>query len=173
MYVPGHLALGYLGAALRARRMERPPHLGREVLPVFVGALTPDLIDKPLLYLGVMSGGRTLGHSVFFLLFSVVLWAAVRRWKGRGSAVPFALWSLGVATHSLADLLEDATRGLLEGGSLIRSWFGWPWLGRSDWVVRSPEALWSTSIAVSPVEILTVTLALGVAGWIGLQARSS
>ncbi len=172
MFIPGHLALGYLGAVLHARRLERPPRLRPEVLPAFVGALTPDLIDKPLLLLGVMSGGRTLGHSVFFLLFTVLLWAVIRRWKDRETAVPFALWSLGVATHSVADVLEDATRGFLEGGTLIRSWFAWPFLDRSDWAVPSPEALWPTSIAVTPVEILVVVLALGVAGGYGVRTRS-
>lgn len=76
--------------------------------PLAIGTLLPDLLDKPIYYgqvlltgkhgaeLGLFSGTRTFGHSLFFL---VILLLGARL---AGSRVFLAL-AAGVATHLILD----------------------------------------------------------------------
>jgi hypothetical protein len=101
MFVLGHLGIG---SWLAARRVS-PQQIGW----LLFGALLPDLVDKPLYYalvlatgrraaeLGLISGTRTLGHT---LLFAIALWAVLPRRIGW----PLAL---GIATHLLLDEMGD------------------------------------------------------------------
>lgn len=81
-----HVAVGYIAYSLLSRTpaARRP---GRaELLAVFLGALGPDLIDKPLAWgLGVLPGGYSLGHSVFFAVPLAVVAVVVTVLAGRGS----------------------------------------------------------------------------------------
>ena len=104
---------GHLGLGLTLAR----PWMGKErstdPRAVLVGCVLPDLIDKPLYYglsawtghsgdaLGVISGTRTLGHTLLFLIALLL----VSRW-GK-SRVAWALF-LGAFTHVLFDHLGDA-----------------------------------------------------------------
>lgn len=101
MWPWGHLAVGYL--VYRGWRGEA--HLG--VAPLFalaVGTQFPDLVDKPLAWgLGVLPAGRTLAHSLLFVVPLVVCCLAVSRYFGR-TEVGLA-FGVGIGTHILADVL--------------------------------------------------------------------
>ena len=71
MNVPGHLAAAYLLARLGAPRVDR---LRLERLGVLaLGALLPDLIDKPLMWIGATPYGRTVGHSLLLWCLALTL----------------------------------------------------------------------------------------------------
>lgn len=110
MYPPGHVATAWL-AADAARLGARGAGLA------IFGALLPDLIDKPLLLLGLVPGTRSLGHSI-------AVWAVVVllcRWA-RG------LWplALGGVSHLVADFLDDVFAGVFSSGTLMTGWWLWP-----------------------------------------------
>jgi hypothetical protein len=85
---PGHIA-----TALVASRLARA-----DAPAAVVGALAPDLIDKPLAWvLHVIPGGRYLGHS---LAAAVVVSSAVGSLRGRRAGVGFAV---GYLAHLVGD----------------------------------------------------------------------
>ena len=111
MFIFGHLGIG--------NKLVSP---WSEDLPkawIFVGALLPDLIDKPLYYglsflsgrsgaeLGLISGTRTFGHTAIFLLVLTGI-GIFRRSR------LLAALCLGVASHLLLDNLGDHFMGLVD-----------------------------------------------------------
>ena len=117
----GHLSLAYLcyvGAAAVSRH-RLPARWG--LVWVAVGSQFPDLVDKPLAYVGVVTYGRSLAHSLFTLLFiSGLVWVGTRRLAAAWSATRLpdqlrrtlpAAFSIGYASH----LLGDAHEALLAG----------------------------------------------------------
>ena len=120
MFALGHLGLGKMIAARPARRFTTV-----ERRAFFLGALLPDLIDKPLFYLpywltggqsaeGILSGTRLFSHTCLFLLAVAGAAALMRSLAWRAVAI-------GVATHLLLDCV-----GLSMGlGTLLWPLFGW------------------------------------------------
>ncbi|MDG5818535.1 metal-dependent hydrolase [Natronococcus sp. A-GB7] len=104
MWPLGHAAIGYLCYALATRtRFDRPP--GEfALLVLLVGTQFPDLIDKPLAwYLGVIPTGRTLAHSLLFLVpVSVGVYLLARRYGRPEYGFAFGL---GAISHTLVDAL--------------------------------------------------------------------
>ncbi|MBC7691887.1 MAG: metal-dependent hydrolase [Methylotenera sp.] len=104
MFIFGHLGIG--------SKMVSPVTRGLPRRFVLIGAILPDLIDKPLYYalslatvksgseLGLISGTRTVGHTGIFLL--LLTCAAI----ARRSRVLAAL-VLGVASHLILDGVSD------------------------------------------------------------------
>lgn len=98
------LILGHLGIGSRlARRFKR----GLPTSALLLGTVLPDLVDKPLFYLGGplglsawIPGTRTFGHTaiVLFLLSGL---AFLRKSK------PIAAVTLGILTHLYLDGLSD------------------------------------------------------------------
>ena len=125
MYLPGHLAMGYLAAAGTSLAQRRPLDVGGALLPALIGAVTPDFIDKPLDFIGITQSSRTLGHSIFFFLAALALWwwLSNRRWKHRRA---MGWWVVGICTHLAIDFVNDAFRGLEERGFFFTAWAGWP-----------------------------------------------
>jgi len=166
--IPGHISTAWLVAVVYARRRGRLPDLPTEVIPAVLGALTPDLIDKPLLYAGVFRHGRSIGHSLVFLLAGAALFLVVRR-TGSRWAVPLGMWVLGIASHFAADLADDLVSGFLSGGIVISSWFGWPLTTPSTWDWRSGTALWPGYPLMTPLEYAVI----GLAVWTAFRLRES
>ncbi|RLM56889.1 metal-dependent hydrolase, partial [Halorubrum sp. Atlit-26R] len=82
----GHLAFAYLWYALYAASSTHRLPARLALLPLAVGSQFPDLIDKPLAYIGVLTYGRSLAHSLFaFALCSLAVWWLVTRLRGRWS----------------------------------------------------------------------------------------
>ncbi len=91
----------------------------RWMVPVIaIGAMLPDLIDKPLGHLflqGSLDYGRIYAHSLLFL--GVLAITAAVLWKGRSSLLLAAV-ALGVGTHLVLDAMWDIPISLF-----------WPLLG--------------------------------------------
>lgn len=98
-----HLLVGVvtgllLSEILRSRRW---------LLPLAVGSVLPDLIDKPLghiLFAETIGNGRIIGHSLVFL--ATILMIAVLLWKYRGSLLFFGL-GIGVLIHQVLDSMWE------------------------------------------------------------------
>jgi len=121
VFALGHLGLGKRIAAWPYRRFST-----RERRAFFLGALLPDLIDKPLFYIpfwvtgrrgaaaGILSGTHLFAHTGLFLL-ALVIAALLTR------ARPVRAVAIGVATHFILDCV-----GLSMGlGTLLWPLFGW------------------------------------------------
>jgi hypothetical protein len=124
----GHLAVAYLLYTAYARRWgDGRPH-DIPALALAVGSQVPDLIDKPLGWsLGVLPGGRTLGHSVFFA--AVVLGTAyvvASRLHHAGTAIAFAI---GYVAHLVTDLPPSVLTGNLGEASFLF----WPVLEQPEY----------------------------------------
>ncbi|WP_265110612.1 metal-dependent hydrolase [Halosolutus halophilus] len=107
----GHLAVAYLCYSLATRLRALSPPTAVPVLLVLGGSLFPDLVDKPLAWsLGLLPSGRSLGHSLLFLVPLAIGLSLLARRYGRGEyGIAFAI---GAITHSLLDitpLLWDPT----------------------------------------------------------------
>lgn len=132
MHIPGHLSAALLAALTwRARPLPRPWR--RDVLlPALLGGVLPDLIDKPILWLGWSVHGRTVGHSVltWSLVCLLAAWAQERRAAGRW----WLTWvAAGMGTHYLADLAEALLLGALHARHLATSWWLWPLMSPDTW----------------------------------------
>ncbi|HVU51459.1 MAG TPA: zinc dependent phospholipase C family protein [Polyangia bacterium] len=162
MFALGHLGLGKKVAARPFRRFSRP-----ERRAFFLGALLPDLIDKPLFYipfwlsgrrgaaLGLLSGTHLFAHTGLFLL-GLVLAAVVTR-SPRVRAV-----AIGVATHYLLDVV-----GLSMGlGTLL-----WPFLGWRFPVYPFANLGEHLTTILNPVTLAGELLGGAVLCWDYLRAR--
>ncbi|MES1206020.1 MAG: metal-dependent hydrolase [Pseudomonadota bacterium] len=121
MFVLGHLGIGKRLAGRPYRRFLRI-----DKRAFFVGALLPDLIDKPLYYgwsaltgkhgaeAGLISGTHLFGHTGLFLL-TVAAAALVTR------AQPVRALAIGVATHLALDFVGLS----MDLRTLLWPLFGW------------------------------------------------
>lgn len=118
MFALGHLGLGKRIAARPYRRFSRG-----ERRAFFVGALLPDLVDKPLFYVPfwltgrrgeLLSGTHLFAHTGLFLLVLIIAARLTRSGTVRALAI-------GVATHFLLDLVA------LSMGLAMLLWplYGW------------------------------------------------
>lgn len=115
-----HIAVGYLlySGYVHLRDGESPTALAS--LAVIVGALFPDLVDKPLAWtFDVLQSGISLAHSV---LTALALTAAVTALGMRGRRDVAAGFSVAYLAHLPADALYPA---LLGDGLTLRAFF-WP-----------------------------------------------
>jgi membrane-bound metal-dependent hydrolase YbcI (DUF457 family) len=126
--------------------------------PVWLGALLPDLIDKPVMWLGLSAHGRTVGHSVLVwaLVCACAAWGRVRGAQG-ASALGWV--ALGVVTHGLADALEGALMGGLHGRVWVTSWWLWPWVTPDTWSLAREGAPWPAGRHWIALELLSVAAA--------------
>jgi len=127
----GHLALGYFCYSLVTRARTCQPPDGRGVVVLAVSTQFPDLIDKPLVTVGILPEGRALGHSLLFAipLCSLVI-ALTRRTRDQTLAPAVGI---GYATH----LLGDGLPALIEGDWLQLSFLLWPVLSSPDYPTES------------------------------------
>lgn len=125
MYISGHFAMGYLVAAGPALARRQPLDVSHVLIPALIGAAIPDIIDKPLRALDLVTYSRALGHSFFFFAALVLFWLWLRERKQKmGRLVGWGL--AGMITHLIADVVNDAFRGLEARGFLFTAWLGWP-----------------------------------------------
>jgi hypothetical protein len=121
VFALGHLGLGKKIATWPYRRFSAV-----ERRAFFLGALLPDLIDKPLFYIplwltgrrgaaaGLLTGTHLFAHTGLFLI-ALVMAALITR------SLPIRAVAIGVATHFVLDCV-----GLSMGmGTLLWPLFGW------------------------------------------------
>jgi hypothetical protein len=121
VFALGHLGLG---KTIAARPFRRFSTVGRRAF--FLGALLPDLVDKPLFYIpfwltggrsaaaGILSGTHLWAHTGLFLLVLVSA-ALITR------SLPLRALAIGVATHLALDCLA-LSMGV---GTLLWPLLGW------------------------------------------------
>lgn len=159
MLPPVHVAVGYLCYAALVRFRGKGVPAGRATLVTVLAAALPDLIDKPLAWLGVVPVGRTIGHSLLFVVPMVALaWLWARRTGDRELGVAFAT---GLLSHVAADVpWHLLSREYHELGFLL-----WP-------ITPMPEYTGTTTLAtLGGVEVTTLPLeaailAAGVTLWV-------
>jgi hypothetical protein len=140
MFVLGHIGIG---RQLVSRWADRLP-----AVPLIVGILLPDILDKPLYYARLweyVSCTRTFGHTGLLLL---VLVGGAAAFRSRGVAAV----AMGMATH----LALDCTMDFIAGGPESSAWraLTWPLIhGRfsTNPVVMSTHlaGLWTPSTALT------------------------
>ncbi|MEK6705784.1 MAG: metal-dependent hydrolase [Candidatus Poribacteria bacterium] len=112
MFILGHIGIGVT--------IVKPWIKGLSRRWFFLGAIIPDLIDKPLYYglsyylnksgneLGLICGTRTFGHTALFLLMLTLL-SFIKKSK------TLAAITLGIATHLVLDHVGDSIRSYSYG----------------------------------------------------------
>jgi hypothetical protein len=154
MFVFGHVGIG---RAMLTRWTARLP-----VLPLAVGMLLPDLIDKPLYYsrlFAFITCTRTFGHTGLLL---AALAAAAYAFRSR----TLGALSAGIATHLLLDCAFDWPPFGPESSAWIA--LTWPFYSREFALYYFP------SIASHAARLLSLTTIAGeVMGLIliGLELR--
>jgi membrane-bound metal-dependent hydrolase YbcI (DUF457 family) len=101
MYFFFHLLTGIILGLLAGDIL----HDRRWIIPCAIGAVLPDLIDKPLGFIvlaGTVNSGRLWFHSI--LILAAVLVPGLIVWKYRGSPVLVAA-ALGIASHQFLDTM--------------------------------------------------------------------
>jgi hypothetical protein len=125
MFVLGHVGFGRAIIGSRGRALP--------LVPLVVGIMLPDIIDKPLYYLHLspfISCTRTFGHTGLFLLLLVTI-ALIqhRRSPGpSGAGTRARVWialAAGAATHGVMDGFLDM---FSSGRSSTLIAFAWPFL---------------------------------------------
>jgi hypothetical protein len=159
VFALGHLGLGKRIAARPFRRFSRG-----ERRAFFLGALLPDLVDKPLFYLPFwisgrrgtfLSGTHLFAHTGLFLLA-----LAAVAWLGR-SSLARAL-AVGVATHFILDVV-----GLSMGlGTLL-----WPLLGWHFPAFPFENLGQHLSTVLSPITLAGEILGAAILWWDWRRAR--
>ena len=112
----GHLTFAYLCYAVYAAVGTHRLPAQLALVPLAIGSQFPDLIDKPLAYLGVLTYGRSLAHSIFsFVICSLAVWWIAHRIRGRWATetlperlriVTPAAFALGYGSHLLGDTYQ-------------------------------------------------------------------
>ena len=102
MWPIGHVAVAYICYRSSTRvRFEASPATG-PALVLVIASQFPDLVDKPLAwYAGALPTGRTLAHSLVFLVpLSIVLYLLARRYDRGEYGIAFGI---GAISHALVD----------------------------------------------------------------------
>lgn len=139
MWPWGHVAVAYILYSLYSRgRFRRPPR-PEPALAVLVGSQFPDIIDKPLAWVGVLPGGRTLAHSLLFATaLIVVVYTAAFALDRVETATAFVI---GHLSHLLADVPMRAFLGYPHATEFLL----WPFFAPSTFAfetrVFEPPAL--------------------------------
>jgi hypothetical protein len=161
MWPWGHLAVAYLAA--RSERWLRGGTLaGAAVLALAVGALAPDLIDKPLAWtLSILPSGRSLAHSLFFVGAGG---AGVAAFEAGSRRRQLGTWFVvGALSHVLADTIP----GLLAGEREAVYFLNWP-LGPHPTLTGASSFM--TYFRELEAELaLVATGELGALGWISVE----
>jgi hypothetical protein len=159
VFALGHLGLGKRIAARPYRRFSRD-----ERRAFFVGALLPDLIDKPLFYVPFwltgrrgawLSGTHLFAHTGLFLL-ALALAARLTRWP-LGRAL-----TIGAATHFILDCVGLS----MDARSLL-----WPLFG--EHFPRFPFANLSQHLStiLNPIRLAGEVLGGAILWWDWRRAR--
>ncbi|MFC3959572.1 metal-dependent hydrolase [Halovivax cerinus] len=116
-----HVLVGYLAYSLLSHLWWRDRPGGTETVAVAVGALLPDLVDKPLAWeFGVFESGYALGHSLLFALPLSIVAGVVAGRLGRVRA------GVALAVGYLLHLPGDLLYGYVQEGVVHTSSLLWP-----------------------------------------------
>ena len=152
--VAKHLAAGYLVYSIVERVRGRGLTVGT-VVAVLVGSIGPDLIDKPLTWVGVLGYGRSFAHSLFTTTALLgVAFLLARRVDRSDLSVAFAA---GYLSHILVDMFGEVFGSL---PYVDTAFLFWPV------IVKQPIGLDSPPLPVSKTTIFLVILVGAVMRWV-------
>jgi membrane-bound metal-dependent hydrolase YbcI (DUF457 family) len=103
VYVFCHLLVGLLlGLAFSTWKRDR-----LLVAACVLGAILPDLVDKPLglLISGTVAYGRIYAHTLLFALILLMAGAVLWRWSSRRTGILVIAVALGVLSHQVLDAM--------------------------------------------------------------------
>lgn len=149
-----HLAFGYLVYSLLEHGRGRSPE-GRKAVVLLVGVMFPDLVDKPLVLLGILEYGRSFAHSLITVSVIVGIVCLVAHRHGR-----FELgWTFGLGY--LLHIPVDLYGPLLTGNNPIDTAFlFWPV------AVEHPLGVMPPDIPVSKGSVFSVIVVSSFALWV-------
>ncbi len=110
MFPLGHALFGYLLYVAFAWTTRHRLPSGLTLGALLVGTQFPDLVDKPLAFVGILPNGRSMGHSLLFAVgVLAVAWAVARRYDRPHLAVAFGF---GHLSHIAGDVVVVDATGL-------------------------------------------------------------
>lgn len=135
MWPMGHVGVAYLCYVVFTRlQANRTPTAGPTVVVVF-GSVFPDLVDKPLAwYLGSLPTGRTLAHSLLFLVPLCIVVDLIAR--SRDKEIYGIAFAIGAISHSLVDAAP-----VLWSDEADASFLLWPLLSVEEYEEGAPTLL--------------------------------
>lgn len=171
MWPPGHLAVAYLLVRLNARVRGDGSVTAGTMLALALGSQLPDLIDKPLAWALALPSGRTLGHSLLFVITGAVVCSLLASRFDRAE-LGTAVW-IGVFSHVAGDavpVLWNSNAGL--------SFLLWPIVSTTPYDEPFP-GLWELVVNSASEPYLLFEIALVVVallfwhrdGYPGLSVR--
>jgi membrane-bound metal-dependent hydrolase YbcI (DUF457 family) len=128
----------------------------RWIIPCIIGAVLPDLIDKPVGYIllpGIVGYGRVFFHTL--PVFAVLLIIGLLLWRYRKSPIILAI-AIGILSHQLIDMMwEDPANWL------------YPFLGPYSGFGREPLNLLLLDDFTNPSEwLLAAVFVAGVVAYL-------
>ena len=125
MWPFAHAAIGYvLYSAYTHVQLKRPPNQFTTIL-VVLGTQFPDLIDKPLTLVGVLTSGRSLGHSYLFAIPLLLVVCSLVYWRTREFS-PVVAFGVGYLASPLVDGAPQFLQGTLTTDLREVSFWVWP-----------------------------------------------
>lgn len=177
MWPPGHVAVAYILYWISRRRQRAgdvvvPPSVG-SLFALFVGAVGPDLVDKPLSwYLGILPTGRSLAHSLVTIVPVAVVVLLVARRYDRGN------WGIAFVIGAISHVFLDAVSVLWDPESSA-TFLLWPILPVEPYPEGPPTILGLLSESITDPYFLTEFAFLAIAlflwrrdGYPGLELLS-
>lgn len=149
-----HLATGYLAYSL-LRRVRRCGPTVATATAALVGSLGPDLIDKPLTWIGVLGYGRSFSHSLFTTTVILAIGFRLARRVDR-SELGFA-FAVGYLSHILVDMFGEVFGSL---PYVDTAFLFWPV------VVKQPIGVTRPTLPVARSTIFVVMLLCAVVLWV-------
>lgn len=150
--------LGHLSAAamLARGRLGRTPALAGLWCygSCALGALLPDLVDKPMLWLGMTPYGRGVGHALLSWAWMGVIAAL---WPARSALKPLlALFVWAGFSHLAFDAWDDLNASLLFHDVAFSGWAGWPWFNPDQLKLKTGAPPYPCRSCWTPAELLII-----------------
>ncbi|MFX0021507.1 MAG: metal-dependent hydrolase [Candidatus Hermodarchaeota archaeon] len=121
-------------------------------ISLIIGALLPDIIDKPLLFLG-LGMGRSFSHSLLFLFVSFLIVHFVTK---RNKSISLALFT-GITAHMILDLPDVP--------------FFYPFISYEFPIVEEPILYWFIKLFTDPFTLITEITGILFIGYIVINNK--
>jgi membrane-bound metal-dependent hydrolase YbcI (DUF457 family) len=149
-----HLATGYLIYSV-IERIRGCRLAGGPVIAALIGSLGPDLIDKPLTWVGVLGYGRSFSHSLFTTI-AILIISFVLACRFDSFELSFA-FAVGYLSHILVDMFGEIFGGL---PYVDTAFLFWPV------VVKQPTGVASPALPVSDATVFILIMASAAVLWV-------
>ena len=107
---------------------------------LMIGALVPDIIDKPLSFLG-FGNGRSITHTL--LVFLIVLSVAMYLWRSRKRTWLLAI-AIGMFTHLIFDRMWETPH------TLFWPFYGWAFMAATHKIGLGQFSVWWNMLFADP-----------------------